>query len=135
MEDYEIELELTKLMQELQQNSIVLETMLAPFSRLIENINKDVEHISKPFDEKTSKIEERIRELTLMRGRSLKTGSGNITYRKGGIRRSWDLDLLDEACERNEDVKNKIWVYRTETPTNPQVLIKVEKGGISVADI
>jgi len=102
MIDYEIELELTKLMQELQQNSMLLETTLAPFARLIENINKDMNELSQPISEKSIEIQDKIKELTLLRGKSLKTGSGNITYVKGAIRRNWDLNALDIICEIDE---------------------------------
>jgi len=135
MESIEIELELTKLMQELQQNTIVLETALAPFTRLIENINNDIEQVSKPFNEKSVKIQKRITELALIRKESLKTGSGNITYVSGAVRRNWDLDALDEICDEDEYVKEKIWNLRDEKEGKPQVRINVETKGKSVIDI
>ncbi len=135
MEEYEIELELTKLMQDLQQNAISLETNTSLLNFLLEDVIKSIEEVSKPYNEKSVEIQTKIKELTLIRAKSLKTGSGNITYRKGGIRRSWDLDLLDEACDINPHVKQAIWSYRTETPTDPQVLIKVENKGKSAINI
>ena len=135
MEDIEIELELTNLMQELQRNAIVLETVVTPFSRLIENINKDIEQVSKPYREKSGEIQNKIKELTFIRGKSLKTGSGNITYVKGAVRRNWNLDALDIICEEDKYVKDKIWNLREEKEGEPQVRIKVDTKGISVTDI
>lgn len=135
MDEIEIELEVTKLMQELQQNAIVLETTLAPFSRLIENISKDMEQLSEPYSKKSVEIQDKIKELVLIRAKSLKTGSGNITYKKGGTRRKWDLDALDKVCEENKDIKENIWRYRFEDEFPPQVLIKVETKGKSVTEI
>lgn len=135
MEDIEIELELANLMQELQRNAIVLETVVTPFSRLIENINKDMEQVSNPYNEKSVKIQNRIKELAFIRRKSFKTGSGNITYVRGAVRRNWDLDALDEICESDIYVKEKIWNLREEKEGEPQVRIKVEKGGISSLEL
>jgi len=46
MEDQEVEFKLYELMKELQQNTVVLETALSPFNRLMENISKDMEQVS-----------------------------------------------------------------------------------------
>lgn len=135
MDETEIELEITKLMQDLQQNAIVLESTLAPFSRLIENISKDMKELSEPFDKRSVEIQDKIKELMLVRAKSLKTGSGNIIYKKGGTRRKWDLDALDKVCEENKDIKENIWKYRFEDEFPPQVLIKVETKGKSIMEI
>ena len=135
MEDPKIELELYKLMSELQQVSIDIEKVIEPYAIAMEEITRKEDQATESLSIKSVKIQEKIKELALKRARSLKTGSGNITYRKGGIRRKWDLDSLDLVCENNTDVKEKIWNLRKEEPFEPQVLIKIETKGKSTSDL
>ena len=135
MEDNEIELELYKLMSELQQVSIDLEKVIEPYAIAMEEIAKKEERATESLSEKSVEIQEKIKELSFKRAKSLTTGVGNITYRKGGIRRKWDLDSLDLLCENNTDVKEKIWNLRKEEPFEPQVLIKIDTKGKSVSDL
>ncbi len=135
MEDYEMELELYKLMSELQQVSIDLEKIIEPYALAMEEIARKEEEACESLSIKSVEIQEKIKELALKRAKSLKTGVGNITYRKGGVRRKWDLDSLDLVCENNIDVKEKIWNLRKEEPFEPQVLIKIETKGKSVSDL
>ena len=132
---YKIEFELTNLMQELQKVSIELERVIEPYSSAIEEIIKKEEEATESLSKKSVEIQEKIKELTFLRAKSLKTGSGNITYVKGSIRRNWDLDGLDLICDIDEHVKNRIWNLRKEKEGEPQVRIKVELKGKSVINI
>jgi hypothetical protein len=134
-QDHEIELRLYELMYELQNISNRLEIEIAPHSAIVEEKLKTIEAISEPYSKKCSDIQDEIKKLSIIRAKSLKTGSGNITYRKGGVRRKWDLDMLDNTCEDNEYIKEKIWKYRKEEQFEPQVLIKLEKEGKSVTEL
>ncbi len=135
MEDYEIELELYKLMSELQRVSIDLEKVIEPYAIAMEEITKKEEEATNQLSKESVKIQEKIKELAFKRAKSLKTGAGNITYRKGGIRRKWDLDSLDLVCENKTEVREKIWNRRKEEPFEPQVLIKIDTKGKSVSEI
>ncbi len=135
MEDYEMELELYKLMSELQQVSIDLEKIIEPYALAMEEIARKEEEACESLSIKSVEIQEKIKELALKRAKSLKTGAGNITYRKGGIRRKWDLDSLDLVCENNTEVREKIWNLRKEEPFAPQVLIKIDTKGKSISDL
>ena len=83
MEEYEIEFELYKLMLELQHVAISLEILISPYAAAIEEIVEKKEELSEPYNKKFIEIQDKIKELTLLRGKSLKTGSGNITYVRG----------------------------------------------------
>jgi len=135
MEDTEIELEVTRLMQELQTITKNIEILIAPYEKIMEEATNKIEEISLPYKKNTEIIETRIKELILLRAKSLKTGSGNVTYKKGAVRRSWDLDALDGVCDRDVDVKNRIWNYRKETIGEPSVTIKVDTEGTSITNI
>jgi len=131
----EIESEVTKLMSELQQNAINLETLIRPYTIAIEEVTREIDEVSEPFSKKSVEIQDKIKQLVLIRAKSLKTGSENITYKKGGSRRKWDLDALDKVCEDNKDIKENIWKYRFEDEFPPQVLIKVDTKGKSVSEL
>lgn len=135
MEDHEIEIEVTNLMQELQQVSKEIEIIIAPYIAIVEENLKKQDEVSAPLGIKSAEIQEKIKKLILLRGKSLKTGSGNATYRKGAIRRSWDLDKLDQICDTDGIVKAKIWNFRKETEGEPSVTIKVDTKGTSITNI
>jgi hypothetical protein len=46
-----------------------------------------------------------------------------------------DLDKLDEVCNEDEIVREKIWNFRKETEGEPSVTIKVDIQGTSVTNI
>lgn len=135
MNQDEIELEITKYMWELQRTTRDSEKVGAPYMDVVEKNLKQYEESVKPYREKSMEIQEKIKSLVFTRAKSLKTGAGNITYRKGGIRRKWDLDGLDEVCDEYTDIKNIIWNLRKEEKFEPQVLIKINTDGISYTEI
>jgi len=135
MEDTEIELEVTRLMKELQTITKNIEILTAPYEKIMEEATNKIEEISLPYKQNMEITQTRIKELILLRAKSLKTGSRNVTYRKGAVRRTWDLDALDGVCDRDVDVKNRIWIYREENIGNPSVTIKVDTEGTSITNI
>jgi len=135
MEEFEIELKLYELMSDLQKVSIDLENAIEPYMTIVEENLKKQEEVSVPYSKRCEEIQNQIKKLTLLRAKSLKTGSGNITYVKGANRRNWNLDALDTICETDEYIKEKIWDFREENLGEPQVRIKVETKGKSVTEI
>lgn len=142
MEEHEIELEVTNLMQELQKISKEIESAIAPYmgaieasSKIIEENLKKQEEAAAPYGKKSVEIQEKIKELILLRAKSMKVGSGSITYRGGKIKVVWDTDTLEKDCEVDESIREKVWKYRTENPPKPSVTIKVNTQGQSVTDI
>ncbi len=135
MEPHEIEVEIINLMQKLQQNEMSIENIKLQYSPILEEVNKQIEEDSAQYIKVSSEIQDRIKELALLGAKSIKTGSGNVTYRKGSVRRTWDLDKLDEVCNVDPFINMKIWQYRKETIGEPSVTIKVDTKGISITNI
>ena len=135
MDETQTELELYSLMGQLKQVSLAMIDATKLQVEQLESLSKDIDRIAEPYSVESQAIQDKIKTLTLQRAKSLKTGSGNITYRKGGFRRTWDLDNLDKYCERFKDIKDTIWHLREEKPFDPQVLIKVDLEGQSNATI
>lgn len=135
MNETQIELELYNLMGQLKQVSLAMEDATRLQLEQVESLIKDVERISEPYSKESVDIQDKIKTLALQRAKSLKTGSGNITYKKGGIRRSWDLDGLDKYCEKFLDIKATIGHLKTEKPFDPQIPIKLDLGGQSNANM
>jgi hypothetical protein len=135
MDETQIELELYNLMGQLKQVSLAIENATKIQLEQVETLLRDIEIISEPYSKESVELQDKIKALTLQRGKSLKTGSGNITYRKGGIRRSWDLDGLDRYCEKFPDIKATIGHLKTEKEFEPQILIKVDTEGKSNATL
>jgi hypothetical protein len=131
----ETEVKISSLMKELQSNAITLESLIMQHLNRIDIINEEIITISKPFNESSDKIKKDIETLVFLLKKSIKTGSGDITYVKGAVRRNWNLDALDEICETDKYIKEKIWNLRKENEGTPQVRIKVELKGISTNDI
>lgn len=135
MEKPDIEIELYSLMDHLKQVSLAMKDATKIQVEQIQALTRDIDRITEPYSEESQKIQDKIKELVLQRAESLKTGSGNITYRKGGVRRHWDMNKLEAWLDVHLDVKKQIWDFRSEEKFNPQVLIKVDLEGVSNARI
>ena len=135
MEDHEIDFKVIELMQELQKMSVEIENITKPFTDIIEENRKKQEEVSAPYQQKYEELQNKIKELTFLRTKSIKTGSGNVTYKKGSVRRNWNLDALDMVCDVDQYVKEKIWKFREEKQSDPQVLIKIETQGKSTMEL
>lgn len=135
MNNQEIELKLYELMSELQHVSKNIENVMKPYVDIIQDMSEKMDEASESLSIKSVEIQEKIKELTLQRAMSLKTGMGNITYKKGGVRRKWDMDKLDKICKDNTYIKGQIWNFREEEEFRPQVLIKIETNGKSASEL
>lgn len=135
MTNIEKEAEITILMLQLQQVSKKIDEIIAPYAAIIEKASKELDDAAEQYSKKSVEIQEKIKTLTFQLAKSIKTGSGNITYKKGGVRRKWDLDKLDLVCTEDGNIKEKIWKYRTEDSFLPQVLIKINTEGKSVMEL
>ncbi len=133
--EIDMELTLNTLMAELKEISTKMKSVIDPYSKEVETLSKKNEEISKPFVEQSQRIQHDITELVLQRAKSYKCSSGNIQYRKGGIRRKWDLDGLDKMCEIDSYIKTNIEHLKTEEKFEPQVRIKVETEVVSINDL
>lgn len=131
----EVDLELSRLMTDLKilENKMHRETKEKEIQ--VETLLEEIKEKHKPYEEQQNILKEKIKDLVLQRAASYKCGAGNITYRKGGVRRSWDLNGLDRTCKENSMIMSGIWHLRNEEPFEPSVLIKINNEGVSNADI
>lgn len=135
MNEIDVEITLNTLMSELKQISLQMKSAIDPYNKEIEILSKKIDEISKPLVEQSQLIQHDITELALQRAKSYKCSSGNIQYRKGGVRRKWDLDGLDKMCEIDPYIKTNIEHLKTEEKFDPQVRIRVEMEGVSINDL
>jgi rRNA-processing protein FCF1 len=120
-----IDEQLSSLMSQLRTVSTEMNFLLRPYNVIIDENIKKVEELSAPYTSTMETLREQIKKLALARAESYKCISGAITYTKGSIRRSWDLDEMDKLCKIDEKLKKQIWSLRTETPVDPTVRIKI----------
>ena len=93
----------------------------------IENLIETRDAIAEPFQQKLFDIEFKIRLPMFDRKESFVCQYGKINYRKGVVRRIWNLDALDLVCKSKPEIKNEIWHFREEKVSEPTITIKVEE--------
>ena len=125
MEEKNIDEQLSSLMSQLRTVSAEMNFLLRPYNMIVaENLEK-VEELSTPYKITMETLQAQIKKLALVRAESYKCVAGAITYIKGSVRRSWDLDEMDKLCRIDEKLKRQIWNLRTETSVDPAVRIKI----------
>ena len=50
---------------------------------------------------------------------------GKINFKKGAVRRTWNLDALDQICSAKPEIKEAIWPFREEKTGEPSISIKL----------
>jgi hypothetical protein len=82
--------------------------------------------IAQPYLDNLADIEARIRTTMLDYKHTFISSFGTVNYRNGAVRRTWNLDALDQICNAKPEVKNEIWAFRKETIGEPSISIKIE---------
>lgn len=132
MENKNIDEQLLLLMSQLRTVSAEMIFLIRPYTTVVEENLKKIEELSAPYSKAAEELQSQIKILALSRAKSYKCVAGNITYVSGGVRRNWNLDNLDLVCDNNPHVKQVIWEFRTETPFDPSVRIKIIDKPISI---
>lgn len=127
-----IDEQLSSLMSQLRNVSTEMNFLLRPYNTIIDENLKKVAELSAPYMRTAEELREQIKRLALIRAESYKCIAGTITYTKGSVRRSWDLDEMDKLCKIDEKLKEQIWIHRTETPLDPTIKIKIIDKPIAV---
>lgn len=142
MEETKIEFEIINLMQELQTVYKDIENVTTEYvdaivncKAIIEENLKKQEEASAPFVKKSEELQEKIKQLVILRGKSLKTGSGTTTYVKGKEKIEWDMEMLERAYLLDDEVKSRIGYMRKEIPAKPSARIKINIKGTSMTEI
>ncbi len=91
----------------------------------IENLTETRQILAEPYQYKLADIEAQIRLPMLDRQGSFICSFGKINFRKGAVRRTWNLDALDQICEARKDIKNVIWMFREEKDGEPSITVKL----------
>ncbi len=81
--------------------------------------------LAKPHQDKLIELEAKMRLPMLDYQHTFKCSAGSINYRKGAVRRTWNLDALDQICTAKPEVKNEIWAFRQETIGEPSITVKI----------
>ena len=82
--------------------------------------------LSEPFDKQIAELEAKMRQPMLDRAATFVCAYGNINFRKGVVRRTWNSDALDQICRAKPEVKEQIWAFREEKTGEPSISIKLE---------
>ncbi len=127
-----IDEQLSLLMSQLRTVSTEMNFLLRPYNAIIDQNLKKIDELSTPYQLAAEELRTQIKKLALIRAESYKCVAGAITYTKGSVRRSWDLDKMDELCKIDEKLKKQIWNLRTETPIDPTIKIKIVDKPIAV---
>ncbi len=116
---------LNALMMEYKQNVHEIKNACHDVDEQIANLSEIRNSLARPYQERLNEIETQIRLPMLDRASSFVCAYGKIGYRKGAVRRTWNLDALDQICEAKPEIKEQIWPFREEKTGEPSISIKV----------
>lgn len=118
--------EIKELLQEYKENQDALYKEVSSVNEEIARLQSYRNSLAEPYQSILENLEFRIKTIMLEAKQSYECEIGKVTYRKGGVRRSWDLDSLDSVCKFDPHIKEVIWSYRIETPFAPSISIKLD---------
>lgn len=117
---------LLNLLKEYKEKSDAILFQCASLDAEIRKLTETRNMIAKPYQDSLIEIENKIRMPMMDRKATFTSDVGKITYRKGAVRRSWNLDALDQICASKMEVKEAIWAFRDEKTGEPTISIKLE---------
>ena len=79
--------------------------------------------IADPYHWQQEEIETDIKELATIMAKSFKSDLGEVKFRKGYNRVSYEAKTLDKICSSDEMVKKAIWPFRKVSPIEPSISI------------
>ena len=123
------EVTLLELLSEYKQISNKVDNAVKDINRQIEELIAVRSGISKPYLDILNDIEAKIRAPMLEYKHTFISSVGKINYRKGAVRRTWNLDALDQICEAKPSIKSEIWAFREEKTGEPTISIKLNSEG------
>ncbi len=121
--------------KEMRPEEIVLNDLMREYAATASNLCESCEEldaeigrlqvarrmIAEPYEKIMADIETKIRIPMLDYQHTFISSFGRINYRKGAVRRSWNLDALDQICT----AKSEIWPFREEKVGEPSISIKL----------
>lgn len=119
--------ELKALLQEYKENQEAIKKETESVDLEIARLQSYRDSLTYPYESTIQDIVTRIRVIMFGMKKSYDCDIGRISYRKGGVKRSWDLDALDLSCKIDDHIKSVIWQFRKETPFEPSISIKLDK--------
>lgn len=123
-----IEDNLSELMQEYKNIIMDRNAQSEQIEQDIFKLQLRLSEIVKPYNDRLVDIEAKIRIPMLEYKHTFVSPFGKINYRKGAVRRVWNLDALDQICEAKPTIKNEIWAFREEKTGEPTINIKLNEG-------
>ena len=118
--------QLTELMKEYRQTVYDLDMKCHDINEEIDRMTEVRNILTRPYQDKLADLEAKIRLPMLDRKASFDCEFGKISYRKGAVRRTWNLDALDQICAAKPEIKENIWAFREEKIGDPSITVKVE---------
>lgn len=131
-------------MAEMRPEEIVLNELMREYKRIadaqseackmldiqIENLTETRQILAEPYQHKLTDIEAQMRLPMLDRQASFVCLFGKINFRKGAVRRTWQLDALDTICANRPEIKDAIWMFREEKTGEPSITVKLAEIGV-----
>jgi len=119
------EIVLTDLLREYRQVSNELDSACHLIDIELENINEHRDGVARSYLDKLADLESKMRLPMLDYQHTFVSSYGKINFRKGAVKRSWNLDALDAICNAKPEIKDTIWMFREEKTGEPSISIKL----------
>lgn len=124
---------ITDYMRELSEQTAACSAACAEADKEIAEMKHQLEikanarnKLAEPFEMRSERIRDDIESMVLIMAKPFECEYGQVKYKKGGERRSWNLDALDDICNADPDIKEKLWPHRKVSTTDPSVTIELK---------
>lgn len=121
------ELELNELMWAYRVTTDNLEDACENLDAEIRRLQEAKSIIAEPYQKTLETLEMKMRLPMLDRQSTFTCSFGKINFRKGAVRRIWNLDALDQVCAAKPEVKENIWAFRSEVMGEPSITVKLNE--------
>jgi len=115
--------ELRKTVKEENAACIDIDAKIKDLQEQIEFQRAERDFRTETFTKKANELRQNITQLAMMIAQSYKSDFGNVSYRKGYVRRSYDAKALDILCASSERLKTQLWPHRKESTIEPNITI------------
>lgn len=91
----------------------------------MEDLEVEYHKKSAPFESQYQALEIEIKDMTTRLARSFKCSDGEVTFKKGGVRVSYESRSIDKICSTDPGIRKLLLPFRKETQVSPSIKVEV----------
>jgi hypothetical protein len=91
----------------------------------MEDMEAEYHKKSAPFESQCKALEIEIKDMTIRLARSFKCSDGEVTFKKGSVRVSYESKSIDKICSTDPGIRKLLLPFRKEMQVSPSIKVEV----------